>query len=1114
MTSTIGLLDQDSRQRAINPEGSYAVSAPAGSGKTELLIQRTLSLLTRVQAPEEILAITFTRKAANEMRERILQALVAAKQASPCETRHEQQTRDLANRVLDQDQEMGWSLLDNPGRIGIQTIDGFCLKLANQLCLETGITVPPLMSEDSDALYRQAAERILDFMDAQGPVGDALRRLVSHLDGHLDKLCSLIAQLLASRDSWLPIVVPGHIDESYLQEKVSALIEETLTQAMDALMPYSSELEGFMDYAYKHREGASYLHKDFCNSFPEPVPEHLSQWKALRGFLLTKKDGVAKFRAERGLEKRLGFPTESEFADKHEAKARKKAFAALLEELNHQPNLLETLDHIDSLPDEDVSHASPLNTALFTLLPVAAAEFNTLSQENAETDFTAVTMAAIQALGDKDNPTPLALRLDYKIQHILVDEFQDTSAIQVDLLERLTAGWTQGDGRSLFIVGDGMQSIYAFRKANVGLFIRARRFGIGDTPLQPLDLSANFRSDAQIVDWVNQTFAQVFPAEDRLSQGQVAFTQAQATRPTQNCPVQLSGHSSTEVEAETIADDIASRIADGEEGIAILVRGRPHLKSILPSLRSRGIQWQAQDIDPLASRMAVMDLHSLTRALCVPADRIAWLSILRAPWAGLSQADLLSLSHWSPEGRIQITLWSAIQSCEQIVGLSSDGLRSCRRLTECFKRAFEQLGKINLRANIEQLWNGLDGSGGLLEERDFKDIKDYLDLLETQESGGMIKDWVVFDRKLNKLYSRPAVEAEKAAKVKIMTIHGAKGLDFNHVYIPALERAQSSNEDPLLLWWLREYEDGSEGYLLAAKPDGKTDDVKTLYSYLKAQEAERSRQETARLLYVAATRARQSLHLSAVLKWDDKKEKVSKPLKGSMLSVLWELYEEQFCSNYQPPVEPEEKEVAVLEGIRRLPTFRDLPVYEETEPQALKSNNSKYSQNYMARICGDLIHQSLMRIVRERITEPGIGIFQNDWQRGLAVSGLSADGQKQALERLSSMLTAINQDKQARWILDFNHQESAAELEMDYLDANGSIQLAIIDRTFIENGTRWIIDYKSSSPHEGQSLDEFLQSEADEYSGQLKRYAALFEGKPRAMLYFPSVPASIEISGL
>lgn len=1162
MTLSNQLQDSTARKQAIDPQGSYAVSAPAGSGKTELLIQRTLSLLATVEQPESILGITFTRKAANEMRERVVSALDEARANGTVNSEHEKATRHLAAAVLQRNDELQWNLLENPSRLRFQTIDGLCRQLANQLCLETGIVIPPAMSEDSTSLYRQAAEKTLDFLDAPGVIGEHLRLLIEHLDGNLENLVELIADLLASRDSWLPIIIPGQIDNDYLQERVEALIEETLFQVSHELALYSSNIDSLLDYALLHKEGANQLHPETPNTVPDADTAELKRWKALRLFLLTS-GGTYRKRVTVA----NGFPTESEHVTKAEAKVRKVEFTDLILALEENEQILNQLNRLAILPDllTGNDENDSINRALFSLLPIAAASFNTLSQELGETDFTAVAIAAIEALGQPDKPTPLALRLDYRIQHILVDEFQDTSSVQIDLLERLTAGWQPDDGRTLFIVGDGMQSIYGFRKANVSLFIRARREGIGDIVLTPLDLSTNFRSDQQIVSWVNQSFCEFFPSEDNLTQGQVAFNPSESIKEQSDWNVDLSGYASAELEAEAIAEDIERKLLSGENSLAILVRGRRHLQTILPALRTRNIQWQAQDIDPLANRMAVMDVHSLTRALCVPADRTAWLAILRAPWAGLGMSDLLNLCEWRTThdelGFPPINyppIWHALSNHTDIA-LSPGGKSITERLYISFKNAFEQLGITPLRQVIESLWRNLDAPQGLLETRDRQDVEDYLNLLESFETGGSITDWIAFERRLDGLYSQPEHSSE--ACLQIMTIHKSKGLEFDHVYLPALGKITGLNDDPLLLWWQREYEDGSEGYLLAAKPSQRSKksasnqhENQSLYAYLKAEEAARQRQETARLLYVACTRARKSLFLSATLGWDENKEQISKPASKSMLAILWDLYSDSFSEDFQPELTDKEEQLKTLNSIRRLspdrPIIIDRPsdglLHSETggdaenPAKAYTTNYSyNYTHNYLARITGNLIHHSLMRIVREKISVPDADVlasFKKDWLQGSSGLGFDVHQKEEIVRKLEQMLNSVWNDKTGHWLLDSSHEQSAAELEIDYLDARGGVQLAVVDRTFIDQNTRWVIDYKSSTPDVDETVEQFLQREKVTYAPQLKHYLTLFDGpvepvfsdpadsfddqvgvtvepvkNKRAMLYFPAICASIEI---
>src|SRR5690606_2215344 len=208
-----------------------------------------------------------------------------------------------------------------------------------------------------------------------------------------------------------------------------------------------------------------------------------------------------------------------------EAKPYKEQLLAFIEELKALPEAEAALANLRLLPD--VRHEDEtwqIIAALGQLLKIAVAQLWLVFQSYGEVDFVEVAQRALKALEDESgNPTDLALKLDYRIQHLLVDEFQDTSPTQVKLLQRLTRGWEPGDGRTLFAVGDPMQSIYRFRKANVGLFLRVAEEGIGDLSLTKLRLWRNNRSCAPVIDWINRTFAGVFPRFDNELQGGISY---------------------------------------------------------------------------------------------------------------------------------------------------------------------------------------------------------------------------------------------------------------------------------------------------------------------------------------------------------------------------------------------------------------------------------------------------------------------------------------------------------------------------------------------------------------------------------------------------------------
>ena len=188
------------------------------------------------------------------------------------------------------------------------------------------------------------------------------------------------------------------------------------------------------------------------------------------------------------------------------------------------PAVVTSLHALRSLPPAQFGETQwAVLGALMRLLPVAVGQLRLVFQEEGRVDFTEIAIGARTALGSDEAPTDLAFALDCRIQHLLIDEFQDTSQSQYTLLTRLISDWQPGDGRTLFLVGDPMQSIYGFREAEVGLFLRARADGVGAIPLTPLTLSVNFRSSAEIVEWVNRALSHAFPATEELFTGAVTY---------------------------------------------------------------------------------------------------------------------------------------------------------------------------------------------------------------------------------------------------------------------------------------------------------------------------------------------------------------------------------------------------------------------------------------------------------------------------------------------------------------------------------------------------------------------------------------------------------------
>ena len=205
--------DAHARKRALEPDGSFIVQAPAGSGKTGLLVYRILRLLAVSQQPESVLAITFTRKATREMRERLVDLLRRAEQNDPAKDEFDQQGLDLAAAALAQDKLQGWALLDTPQRIQIQTIDALSLRLVAAMPWLSRLGAQPSASDDAQSLYQGAIEQFLVDELLGDEVDRQIQWLLTELDFNYMRMGKLFSSMLSKRDQWLRHLLSGSLVE-------------------------------------------------------------------------------------------------------------------------------------------------------------------------------------------------------------------------------------------------------------------------------------------------------------------------------------------------------------------------------------------------------------------------------------------------------------------------------------------------------------------------------------------------------------------------------------------------------------------------------------------------------------------------------------------------------------------------------------------------------------------------------------------------------------------------------------------------------------------------------------------------------------------------------------
>lgn len=1109
------LADEAARENALDVTRSFIVQAPAGSGKTELLIQRYLCLLATVSEPEEVVAITFTNKAANEMQARVVAALERARRHETSELAHEQRTLAAAAAILERDGERGWRLLESPRRMRIQTLDAFCGSITRLLPVSSGLGGGLAPSADAEVLriYRDAAVATLDWLPDGEARATAVERVLEHLDSDVGSYVAYLARMLAKRDQWLKLTGIGAAAElDDVRGLLEAALEEQVCGQLRAIrarmQPLGGEAEiGLLHYAGEQFEEAdgephvltSLVHGDW----PGDDAGEARRWRAIAGLLLTGEDKI-----RRRVDRRSGFPPKDG--------GEKAAFHAWLATLGDEPGLAEQLAAVGALPDARYRDEQwQVLVALFDVLPLAVGELQRLFSERGMTDHVEIASAAGAALGSVDEPGELAMLLDYRIRHLLVDEMQDTSISQYRLLAQLTAGWERGDGRTLFCVGDPMQSIYRFRDAEVGQFVAAQRHGIGDVELEPLVLRRNFRSGERLVDWFNVVFPQVLAPRDDITTGAVAYAACVAVEA-------HAGHGEVSVrplidadpeeEADCTAgviEECLARDADGD--VAVLVRSRTHLPQLLAELRRRGIACEAIEIDRLTDLPEIIDLLALTRALVHDGDRLAWLALLRSPWAGLAWRDLLQLVRNDRASTVR----ELAADEERLAALSDDGRQRLERLLAVLAAQPPHAGR-TLAERVETLWFAFDGPAALATAAQVDNVYRYLDVLGKLETAGTLADVAQLESLLDA--ERVSSPGDEHTRVQVMTMHKAKGLQFDHVVLHALGRKPPGGDRDVLAWLPVTREDGSGTLILSPLGPRSEQARDPLYQFIERASRESDAHELGRLLYVACTRAVGSLHLVGSLATRAGGAELGTPPANSLLGRLWPAVEAEFDAAFaaieqgKDPAADDES-LFVTPELARLEARRgEMPPPPPSASLPAPPDSREVTYEWVgsaARHAGTIVHRWLEKLAGSESFEMPANVAETSrrWARGLGVAERELS---RVVERVEASLAAVAEDRQARWLLG---GEGAAELALSGLH-DGRVVRIVIDRVRIDGDTHWLVDYKTST-HEGGDLPGFLEREAERYRDQLRRYRDVYRGvsdaQVRTALYFPLLAHFVEV---
>jgi ATP-dependent exoDNAse (exonuclease V) beta subunit len=1193
--------DQAERERALNAARSVLVRAPAGSGKTDLLTRRFLRLLGKVDAPGQILAITFTKAAAAEMRQRILAELEKAAQTAGEEDGDSTSMPALARRALTHSQALGWKLLELPAQLRISTIDSFCRELALQQPLLTGLGGTLEIGEQPNELYRRAARRtIAHIEDGDDTLREAIAVLLLWRDNSWQDLENQLVAMLAQRDRWMHgFVLDRDPDWEALHEQLERPFvregQEKLA-ALDALFDQlpggHEEAHALVRFGCEQSDGR--LYREFAEmveppSAPFSTTEELEDarraYLCLADLLLTG-DGVFRRQFNVG----NGFPKER--------KAEKSRALALIAGLRAVSSFESALADVRNLPPARYSEEDwAIVRACFTLLRHAAAELRVVFAEANATDYIEVAQIALHVLrGEDELPTEAALAAADGIHHLLVDEFQDTSRRQHQLLARLVAAWPEREGRTCFAVGDPMQSIYFFRGADAELFPRVESLGLeipGDQPLRfdAVQLRANFRTAPVLVESANQSFEKIFAVNDGSG---LRFTAAIAARDAsapaadettpplalhlEFMPQTPRGNAHNPGEKEQIAaaretsrqkqiEEIVALIRDRQPQIeaaretgkkfriAVIGRARRSLAPIALALHQAGIPFRAIELEELGQRPEIVDALALARALFNPQNRAAWLGLLRAPWCGLSLADLYALAGNDEAERLARPIPDLLT--ERIERLSPDGRKVAARLLHAIESAARLRSAqptAALGTWLEEIWHMLGGAECVDET-----ARANLDLLwaslDALPDGEPDLLGPALDSMLNDLKAQPDPAADSDCGVQLMTMHGAKGLEFEIVIVPELEARPGRGRIEMLSWLERglppeEEEAGEVTEFLVAPVQSKGAERGAAKRWVDRVRHEREKQETRRLLYVAATRAREELHLFARPAYRQTKDgELTLVEPGeSLLATAWPAWEEEIRRRFDAWRETAtEAEPAIIETLaasaannlveiyrptllRRLPADYESPREEfavEFSTESLAGAGRLYERHeggVLSRALGKAVHLLLEELAHLRES--------SDWEQTKAaltpweariVAQLRAAGVPPARAgRVAAQAIAIAldaaTDSVGQWILS-PHVEAFSEARWSAV-IGGTLHTVQADRVFRagsapetttsekDEESWWIVDYKTA--HEDDLDPAVALPELRKiFAPQVETYAAVLrnlngeQARIRGGLYYP-----------
>ncbi len=1031
------LPDQEARSQAVSPHLSAIVRAPAGAGKTSLLVARMLHLLPVVEHPEDLVCTTFTVKAANEMRQRVSSALIdAAKQHRSNTSEPEYQA---ACEAIRHEHVRKWALDRNTQRLRVMTLDSLSGSICNIVGSNPIVTGRPVAS-DLAGLALAGARRFMNeaptFLSTDAAGASAiLEALAAPFHGNLSKLTDWLMQRILARAAWA-------IDFAEMQDG----------SAGDSTVAYFRSIDKRLTYG--RDQAAESLGIEIAEV--EGAIQAAGSVAQLMGWIATKAYRLRKVCAKKA------------------PPAVRVLFDLLIRGHEIDPASVDGMlalmtVRLPTTTEVTAAVAAPAIVAWNQVWRGLLAAMDWEMLDRGEVDHSARTIAALSAVGGTGFPEDKGLEVGERIRHLLVDEFQDCSRAQYRTLLALTEGWVPGDGRTFFAVGDEMQLVYAWRGAEETVFDDARREFKARLGARDLTLICNFRTHDRLVQDVGELCRVPRSSFDRalgpqtfdtnnwahLNEPLLSKGQGQECKDYQTIPVIRFKEGYGNIAAARVGaaryalQELKASIAQNRTA-AILYRTKNSVEPLLRVAMERGIDLRlGVGGGKIAASIAIQSLHALHRVCVDEMDGVAMACLLRLPVFG-----------WSAQ---EFAVCADHADGDLLRGLASQGHRDYQVIEHAMSAFTQHSGARDaaLRAAWQvverEVASPVSSQPGLATDK--VSFEAYFDAARVCPS-----EWMGdrLDVLLDKGYFLPPSDAGTPC-IEAMTIHAAKGLEWDDVIVWEESEKSVSLED-------LEVPFRRERSLREFLPSQAGED-NTMREYQKLVTKARLLSEAIRLLYVACTRARERLWVLAVPK--------SKNGPQVLAHIVERMEEHQ-------PSGDDAAEMSQRPSAGPRKWQRATPIELTGLPPQRTDKPKRIDLDFGPRSRGTVIHEWLSKMTETTLLAlPDRADLLTAAHARLRTVGCAEDDRDAMARDVVDTVVHIKSDPVLKWILSV-HSEGLDEREYELTSSDGTVHR--IDRVFIDDGVCWIIDYKSDLPVDGANIEGFEDTLKRDHTAQLQRY--------------------------